>query len=394
MAGSVLQRNINALYVIKVSKWFNLVMPIVVLFYKGQGMGMHEVFILKAVYSIAIVALEIPSGYMADIWGKKKTLLFGSILVALGFSVYSVSYGFMAFVFAEIVLGAGQSFISGADSAMLYDSLLVEKKENQYTRQEGRITSAGNFAEAIAGVIGGFIATFGLRLPFFFQAAIAFSAIPASLALVEPAIHKSEYIHSINKLLQFIRHSFVHNTNLRVAVLLSALTGTATLTFAWLAQPFLEKINMPVIGFGITWTLLNLTVGFASAFSYKLEKFLTRPKIIVTIILLISLGFIFSGVTISVVGLAFLFLFYIFRGLASPILKTYVNDYTPSGTRATILSIRDFVIRINFAAIGPLLGYMTDNLSLSSAFMIAGVIYLAGAFWVVVPWLKKSDRQP
>jgi MFS family permease len=393
MSQSILKKNISALYLIKVSKWFNLVMPIVVLFYNDCGMGMQDIFLLKSIYSIAIVALEIPSGYMADVWGKKNTLLLGSILGSVGFTIYSFSSGFFAFAVAEVVLGAGQSFISGSDSAMLYDSLKVENQEKKYMKHEGRITSVGNFSEALAGIAGGFLATFNLRMPFFFQAAIAFMAIPASIALTEPAIHKSEHLHSIRKLIKFIQKSFIHDINLRVAVLISALTGTATLTFAWLAQPFLEKIKMPVIGFGIVWTLLNLTAGFASAFSYKLDKYFTRQKIVPLIIILIAFGFVVSGLAISVLGLFFLFMFYIFRGLSSPVLKTYVNEFTPSGTRATILSIRDFIIRINFAAIGPLLGYLTDNLSLSSAFIIAGIIYLIGSFWAVIPWIRKSNNQ-
>lgn len=59
-----MKRNILALYIIKLSKWFTLVMPIIVLFYEDHGLGLQDVFILKSVYSIAAVALEIPS----DIW--------------------------------------------------------------------------------------------------------------------------------------------------------------------------------------------------------------------------------------------------------------------------------------------------------------------------------------
>jgi MFS family permease len=69
------EKNISRLYLIKISKWFNLVMPVVVLFYQNNGMGMQEIFTLKAIYSVAIVGMEVPSGWMADVWGRKKTLL-------------------------------------------------------------------------------------------------------------------------------------------------------------------------------------------------------------------------------------------------------------------------------------------------------------------------------
>ena len=63
-----MKQNILALYLIKLSKWFSLVMPIIVLFYEDHGLGLQDVFILKSVYSVAAVALEIPSGYLADVW--------------------------------------------------------------------------------------------------------------------------------------------------------------------------------------------------------------------------------------------------------------------------------------------------------------------------------------
>ena len=86
-----LKSNIYYLYVIKIAKWFNLVMPTIVLFYQNLGMGMQEILLLKAIYSVAIVTFEIPSGYCADAWGRKKTLVAGSILGALGFVIYSTN---------------------------------------------------------------------------------------------------------------------------------------------------------------------------------------------------------------------------------------------------------------------------------------------------------------
>ncbi|WP_319590383.1 MFS transporter [uncultured Draconibacterium sp.] len=387
-------KNIPRLYLVKISKWFNMVMPIVVLFYQSNNMGMQEIFVLKAIYSIAIVGMEIPSGWMADVWGRKKTLVLGSILGSLGFLIYSFSYGFWAFVVAEVILGIGHSFVSGADSAMLYDSLKADKRTDKYVREEGRITSVGNFSEAIAGVVGGLLAAISLRTPFYFQFAVAAIAIPAALTMIEPKIHSTEHIHSVKKMVQNIRNTFVTNHNLRVAILLSSVTGTATLTFAWFVQPFFKAIDLPVELFGVFWTALNLTVGISTVFAYKVEEFLGRRWSILLVIALLSAGYVFSGISISYWGLGFLFLFYLVRGLATPIFKNYINQYTDSEVRATMLSVRNFIIRIAFAGIGPLLGWITDNISLNKAFLLAGIIYLVAAIAVTLPWLriKKEEK--
>jgi MFS family permease len=390
MAG--LKRNIPRLYLVKISKWFNLVMPVIVLFYQDNGMGMHDIFVLKSIYSVAIVFMELPSGWMADRWGRKKTLVSGSLLGSLGFLIYSFSYGFWAFAVAEIILGIGHSFVSGADSALLYDSLKSDGKSEKYVKHEGRITSAGNFAEAIAGIAAGFLAAISLRTPFYFQFVVAAIAVPASLTMTEPKLNAAKHIHSVKSMMLDIRRVFLTDTNLRVSILLSAVTGTATLTFAWLVQPFFKAIGLPVEMFGVLWTALNLTVGISSAFSYRAEGFFARRWEILSIIVLLSAGYFLTGLSIVREGLVFLFLFYIIRGLATPIFKNYINQYTQSNVRATMLSVRNLVIRISFAVIGPLLGWMTDNVSLDTAFIFAGGIYLAAAMAAVFPWLRKQTN--
>jgi hypothetical protein len=154
-------------------------------------------------------------------------------------------------------------------------------------------------------------------------------------------------------------------------------------------QPDFIAIGLPVEMFGIFWTALNLTVGVSSVFAHRVEIFLGKTYSLYAIIALISLGYFLSGVFISIWGIVFLFLFYLVRGIATPILKNYINQYAQSETRATILSVRDFIIRIIFAVIGPLLGWMTDNINLESAFILAGGIYLVSAVVVVLPWMKR-----
>ena len=126
------RKNIIALYLIKVSKWFTLVMPIIVLFYKECGLDLADIFILKSVYSIAMVSLEIPTGYLADVWGRRNCLIAGCILCFFGFTNYSLADTFVAFFISEILLGFGQSLVSGADSALLYDTMIHYRKEESY----------------------------------------------------------------------------------------------------------------------------------------------------------------------------------------------------------------------------------------------------------------------
>ncbi|HNX67285.1 MAG TPA: MFS transporter, partial [Bacteroidales bacterium] len=89
--------NVFRLNIIKFSKWFSLVMPVIVPFYKDMGLSITEIMMLKSVYSIVIVALELPSGYFADVLGRKKTLIIGAFLGAIGFLIYAFSGSYAGF---------------------------------------------------------------------------------------------------------------------------------------------------------------------------------------------------------------------------------------------------------------------------------------------------------
>lgn len=363
-------------------------MPIVVLFCQENGLTMSQIFLLKSVYSIAMVVTELPSGYLADMWGCRKTLLLGAILGTIGIIIYSISSDFASFVMAEVVLGVGFSFISGADSALLYDSLKTKNREHEYIKFEGRITSAGNFAEALAGVAGGILASISLRTPYYFQIVVAAIAIPAAFFLKEPT-HVQERIHlKMKEVLDIVKLTY-QQPEMRSAILISSFTGAATLTYAWFVQPYFIVAGVPVSIFGILWTMLNLSTGVFSMLSYRIERSLGRKNTLLLIVILLSVGYILTSITISLAGIAILFGFYMVRGLATPVLKDYINQYTDPKVRATILSIRNLEIRIIFAAVGPILGYITDTFSLQTALMVAGISYFAAAMLSILPFLKK-----
>jgi MFS family permease len=389
-----LSGNIYRLYLIKIAKWFSLIMPIVVLFFQENGMTMTQIFWLKSVYSIGIVAFEIPSGYFADILGRKKTLVFGTLLVTLGFSFYGFSTEFWQFLIAELVLGIGQSFISGADSAMLYDTLKHDGNEKKYLKYEGRVISVGNFSEAIAGILGGLLATISLRTPYFAQIVIAAIAIPAALTLIEPPnrdIRKS----SMRDIFNVLHHTLIEHSKLRNFILFSSLIGTATLTFAWFMQPLFIEINLPVALFGVAWTVLNLIVGFSSMGAHRIEKWFSEKQLTGLIFLILSASFLLTGMSIGYYSFVIIFVAYIVRGIATPVLKDYIHSLIGSDVRATILSLRDMIIRIIFAMTGPFWGWFIDHRGLKSGFYAAGLFFfVSGGILYYYSYYQKNSSSP
>ena len=286
MSRDKILRNIPLLYVIKIAKWFSLVMPIVVLFFREENnLTLQQVFTLKAIYSVAVVLLEIPSGYLSDVWGRRKTLILGTILGTIGFAIYSFNFNFYEFVLAEIILGIGVSFISGSDSALLYDSLSSANQSNKYLKIEGRITSIGNFAEAIAGILGAWLAVISLRTPYMFQTVVAFLGVPAALLLVEPKTHNKLKDYSFINILKIVKYALFENPVLKWNIIYSAIIGCSTLTMAWFVQAYLEEFSVNVSRYGYIWASLNITVAAVSFQAYKLERRLKQRKTVTFILI-------------------------------------------------------------------------------------------------------------
>ncbi|MGM5483341.1 MAG: MFS transporter [Nanobdellota archaeon] len=371
------KHEIYKLYLIKTLKWFMLIMPIVVIFFQENGLNLKKIMILQAIFSISIILFEIPSGYFSDVLGRKKTIIIGCTLGFIGFFIYSVSYGFYGFLLAELILGLGSSFISGTDSAMIYDILLQNKKEKNYTKIEGRMNAIGNFSESTASIFGSLIALISLRLPFYAETAITFLTIPIAFTLIEPKRHFAESSKNpLNEILRIVKYSMHHNREIKWLIIYSGFVGASTLTMVWFIQPYLKLIGVPLALFGLIWALLNFSVGIFSIYAYKIEKLLGRKISLVSLIIISFIGYILLGLINQIYAIIFIFLFYLVRGISLPIIKDYINKLISSNMRATVLSVKSMFGRLIFSIIGPFIGFMADFYTLQIAFINAGIIFL------------------
>ena len=91
-------------------------------------------------------------------------------------------------------------------------------------------------------------------------------------------------------------------------------------------------------------------------------------------------------------GLIILYLFYLVRGYATPVLKDYINRITASNIRATVLSVRNFIVRLLFAITGPLLGWIKDIYSLPQALTLAGIIFLVLSIFTAILFLSSGQE--
>lgn len=385
------KHNILKMYLLKGVLWFMVAMPIIVLFFQNHGLTLTEVMILQSIYSLSVAIFEIPSGYIADIFGRKKSIVFSTILSFIGYLVFSFYSGFYAFALAQVLVGIGGSLISGSDSALIYDTLLEMGDKNKYTKIEGKNYAIGNFSEAIAGILGGFLAVGSIYLPVYVQTAVLFFSIPIALTLVEPKIHTEKKLNrSLTTIIKIVRFAMLDNKKLRWLIIYSSAMGVATLSIAWFAQPFFNKAGIPVVYFGILWAGLNISAGITSINAYRIKERENLNNILIYISLAVFISLVTLGSNITIPGLIFILFIYLIRGFVTPILRNLININATSNKRATILSIRSFIIRISFAICAPILGFLADNYSLSISFYLLAII--VGSFSLISAYrLTKLD---
>ncbi|MBT6808023.1 MAG: MFS transporter [Flavobacteriales bacterium] len=388
-----LKHNILKLYLLRGFLWFMVAMPIIVLFFKKNGLSLFEVMILQSVYSLTVAITEIPSGYIADYFGRRKSIIFSTIFTFSGYLIFSNFAGFDYFVIAQILVAIGGSLMSGADSAIIYDTLLETENEKQYTRIEGKTYAIGNFSEAIAGLIGGVLATSSLLLPVQIQTTILFFTIPIAFSLVEPTLHKNDKIEKgFYSILKVVKYSLFENLKLRWLIIYSSIMGVATLSAAWLAQPFFESLEIPLFYYGVLWAALNITAGISSYSSHKTEEKHNTNNLLLKLGVFMSISFLLVYFSPNYFGLIFIFIIYYLRGIVTPLLKNKININTTSKIRATVMSVRSFVLRISFAIVAPILGIMADNKSIISSYLFLSIVILIFSSISVIG-LKKNTTQ-
>ncbi len=382
--------NIWKLYIIKVARSAMFMMPIITLFFQERGLTMLEVMLLQSIFAIVVVLLELPSGYLADIFSRKTLITLALFFASLGDLLYGFSYGFWMMLVSELLLAVAGAFLSGADSALLYDSLKSAQKENEYLKYESRLFSSSNIAEATGAILGGFIAVYSMTATFFLSAFVIFLSIPIALSLKEPPREKipkdKKHLKEIFKIIKFAIHS---NKRIKWLIIYSSAVGASTLSAVWLLQPYFKLLDIPIAYFGILWATFNASAAVFALFAYKIEKSLGLKNTLIFLALAPMLAHITLYKFAYLWVLIFVFLYYISFALSGPIIKDYINREIDSKIRASVLSVHSLFSRFVFIVFSPLIGYFADIYSLQNAFLASAVIF--GALSLVsLPFLIKS----
>ncbi len=384
------QRNLTLLNATSFARTFMIIMPIFVPLMHSYGLDMREIMLLQSIFAAVSLLMELPSGYVADLFGRKRTLILGYALAGAGFTQVLWADTFWSLAVFEVTLGFAMSFVSGCDTALAYESEKALATGNSQPAIS-RLLSWMNFGEGIAALCAFVLIKFDMRLVLWTQAIVGWIPFALSFWLVEapriadPTLPRK----TVSAALQTVRQS----ATIIVLTGVFVLTMSVTYLVAWLNQSLWLENGLPLAYFGLVWGLFSLTIGLVARYSTHLPERIGPVKQFSVLAALLLIGFVaLNGTSIAwiLTGGA---LICVFRGIAAPLIKLKVNNAIDDEYRATINSVVGASFRIATLILGPLMGLMVDRQGPASATFYLGLLVIPAVIGLLLLDSKLANRK-
>ena len=395
-----LENNIRAIYLLGFFTGFLVVVPVFVPLLQGYGLSMSQVMQTQALFALTIALCEVPSGYIADIWGRRNTILVGSACNALGFFSLLWADSFIDFLIYEFILGVGFSLVSGADLALLYDTEVYLRERGirggpGASKSLSRLISVEAAASGVAGIAASLLLLWSMDGVVIVQAFTGFAPFLLALLLIEaprPIAEKELNGHSDNArrivdLLLFGK-PVVFWTAFAITVF-----GLLAVYVFWIYQKYWELQGVPLEYFGYICAAFALTVSLSARFSDALEQRLGYRQVMVLIAILALTGLLGMALGTGWPGVIFGLTIQISRGLSMSLFYEALNQRVPGEFRATVNSLVSLGVRSTFIVTGPLLGIALDTQGMQATLIGLLAIFTPLMGLVLVPLVVRIRRE-
>jgi MFS family permease len=366
--------------------------------YFQSELSAAQALVLYVAYDVATTVLEVPSGYMSDRLGRRKTLIAATIAGALGAGLIALGDGFAVFVIAQVCLGAAASFASGTENALLYESLKAAGREDEIEAQETRGWRFTLTALALSAFTGGVLALISYPLAFGAGALAMCVALRIAWQFTEPPHEFAEAQHGLRDQWRLFRTAMGLPVLVWLFVLSVLMYGFSHVPFVF-GQPFIAEAlgnvgwqaEAPLVSGSVSALMMLVSVA-ATLVAVRLRRRIGLPAILV-LAFGIQIGLIaVLAMTNSMLAIAVLFLRMVPNSLSGPFIIARIQPLLSDSGRATFLSIQSFAGRLLFASTLLIASARTSgegsmaysDIRVSLAwYAIAGTVFLA-VLWMTV----------
>ena len=373
-----LRRNISRTLAFGFFQVFLVIMPVIVPFFESRGLSMQQIFLLQALFAVVVLVMEIPSGYAADILGRRVTLLVGSVFLAFGHTTLLFADGFAGLALFELCLGIGVSLVSGTDLAILYDSEAALGHDGG-RRQElvGRLFTMHTASEALAGVVCSVLLLWAMDAAVYAQVIVGWIPLLIALGVVEPPGERMDSTSHLANMREIFEHLLKSGPVLRLTFLALSIWSLTTFYAVWLLQKLWQQQGVELSHFGYLWAIYMLVSAAAGRLALKAEDRFGATALLAFVGVLPAVGYAGLALFGAVGGFIAALTFFVARGLGLVVLRDAFNKRLPGRFRATANSLASFGFRAAFAATGPFVGWTLDLWGMGVTLTMLAVVSLA-----------------
>jgi MFS family permease len=380
--------NIWRLFAVQALLMFILWVPIWVVFLQRKGLSLTQVGLLEGVAWTITAFLEVPTGAIADRWGRKASIAVGASLYGLAMFLILAEALSPAFLLGYALWNSSTAFVSGADSALLYDSLKADGRAAEAAKQSGRYAAINQGSQGVASLLGATIATIDINLCFAICGCLGLAAAGLVLTIHEPprTTQDDQYLGYWRNLGTAVRIA-ARRPVVRALVLLNATILTVPLVVYYvLLQPYSVGVGLPLAALGIVVIAVQLSTVIASWLAHRTaDHFELTSVVAVALAVLIAATAILAALP-SIPSLALMLAVALVPALLTPLLSARLNHLIPSGQRATILSLGALLFELGLAIAMPLLLAFADRFGAPAAIGLAGLIFTLTAVPLMFVW--------
>ena len=390
-----LEANIWRFYLFRFFVDFQLWLPIwAVYLIDERGLSLTQLTALDAPFWILLIVLEVPTGAIADRWGRKVSLSYGAFANAIAVVVFGLATNFGVLLVSYMVWAAAFTLYSGADSAFVYDSLRAIGRERDYPKLWGRARAIQAIGAILGLLIGSLVAHYtSLWIPVVASGGLMGVAWFVSFSFKEPPRFEEGAQQSY---LGVVKEAFgvaFGKPSVRFMMLLTAGVMGVGVSMIILQQPFLAAHEMPIWSFGLFLTPGQLLSMVGALITYRVVTLLGVSRIIVLMPIVVMITAVGLGALDHVTAFAFYPLTTTMFAMSFVAISDYLNRRIPSANRATILSIHNMIFSLSVAGMEPLLGWLGDTWGLPVAYRAAAIIVVVIGAPLLALWLRAHRQE-
>ncbi len=385
-------RNIKIFYLLNIlgNAWF--VLPNW-MFLFGLYLTKSQIGFVDSLGLLFNIALQIPSGLISDLFGKKKTLIFGYLCLTVGAITIGLSSSLIGFFIGNSIGLAGFAFISGAFDAFAYDSLVEIGEEKKYAQVTAKATSLGIIMSVVTMFAGGVLFAINPRLPFLVWSAFELAASIILLFSIEPKIDtETVNIHTaLEKLKDGMTTIFsVRFRDILIPILIIVIL--AKTHQGVVRQSMAVYFTFSGETFSYILAITMIPVLFVAHHFDQFYRQLGIQKLMFIILAGYFVTFVFGTLTHTIIpGILYFVMIMIGEKLSQQILTVGANERLASSHRATALSVLALITQIPYIVLMFFFANLTETDQITH--LISGFAFVAVLAAVFTAVAKIRRRQ-